>query len=44
MVAMADEFRRRWEMQREHRELAELEQLAAWLLGLCGMRQPDRHR
>jgi hypothetical protein len=35
MVA-AEHFRARWEAERERREIAELEELAAMLLGLFG--------
>jgi len=37
MVAMSEEFRSRWEAERERREVAELEQLARFLMILFGI-------
>lgn len=34
MILIADEFRGKWERDRECREIGELERLAAWILGL----------
>jgi len=36
---MSEEFRRRWEAERERREIAELEQLARFLMTLHGGRR-----
>jgi hypothetical protein len=36
IAALSEEFRRRWEADRERREVAELEELARWLIGLFG--------
>jgi hypothetical protein len=36
MVAMSEETRRRWEAERERREVAELEELARSLMALFG--------
>jgi len=36
MVAMSEEFRRRWEAEREQREVAELEVFALFLIALLG--------
>jgi hypothetical protein len=44
MVAIAEGFFRRWEREREHRELVELEQLAVWLLTLLGTSTPGYGR
>jgi hypothetical protein len=38
MVAMSEEALRRWEAERERREIAELEQLARSLIELYGRR------
>jgi len=38
MVAISGRFRRRWYQEREKRDVAELERLAAWLIALYGGR------
>jgi hypothetical protein len=42
VVAFSEESRRRWEAERDRREIAELEQFAVWLIALLGSRQPHR--
>jgi hypothetical protein len=42
MVAMTEEFRARWEANRERREIAELEELARLLLTLFRSRSGHR--
>ena len=43
MVAISETFRRRWEREREGREIAELELLAALLMALFCPKGPARH-